>query len=173
VLDAAMSASARRDGDYLVIDRSWAGRTELELRFEAEVVEEEALDGTIALSYGALVFALPIDAHEEPVGDYPLAGFHDVEYRPVGRESWHLKFLAPKGEVASAVEVVRRGASQPADPYADPPFLLQIPMFDAFALAVEGWPVAEPRITAELMPFGSTRLRRTTFPAVSRPGRER
>jgi DUF1680 family protein len=173
VLDAATSADARREGDYLVIDRSWSGRTELELRFEAQVVEEGALDGTIALSYGALVFALPIDAHEESVGNYPLAGFHDAEYRPVGRESWHLKFLAPKGEVAPSVEVVRRGDSRPADPYADPPVVLRIPMYDALALAVEGWPVAEPRITAELLPFGSTRLRRTTFPAVARPGRER
>ena len=172
VTDAATAAHSQRDGDYLVVNRSWAGRTELEIRFEAQVVEEEAVDGTIGLSYGGLVFALPIDAREETVGGYPLGGFHDVEYRPVGRESWHLKFLAPKGDIASLVDVVRRGENRPANPYADPPVVLKLPMYDALALAVDGNPVAEPRVTAELLPFGSTRLRRTTFPSLQRARRQ-
>lgn len=173
VLDAATSAYAHRDGDYLVLDRSWVDRTELELHFKAQVVAEEAFDGSIGLSFGGLVFALPIDSREESTRDYPVAEFHDVEYRPVGRESWHLKLLSPREQVASSVEVVHRGESAVSDPYAEPPVTLRVPMYDALAPNVEGSPVAEPRIIAELLPFGSTRLRRTTFPALTQLGLKR
>lgn len=168
-LDEASDEHARRDGDHLVVDRAWSGRVVVEVKFDATVRETVAIDGTVGLTYGALVFAFPIETHEAIVGDYPLEGFHDVEYRAAGRESWHLTLPIAEGAVAGAAQVVSRGAGAPADPFAEPPIALRLPLYDALALAVEGNPVAEPLISAELLPFGSTRLRRTTFPRIAPP----
>lgn len=163
-LDEHSASHSRRDGDHLVIERTWHGSTVVRVTFEAQVTEHVALDGSVGLSYGALIFSLPIDAEERVVADYPRDGFHDVEYRAVGRESWHLAIPFADGEASAAVEVVRLSDTVPDDPFASPPIALRAPVYDAFALAVEANPVAEPRITAELLPFGATRLRRTTFP---------
>ena len=164
VLDDTSAAHSRREGDHIVVDRPWSGRDVVTVSFVAEIVEHTALDGSVGFSYGALVFAWPIAATEVSVADYPLPGFHDVEYRPTGRESWHLALPFAEGESGTVGEIVTLTPSVAADPFAQPPVALRLPMYDAFALAVEANPVAEQRVIAELVPFGSTRLRRTTFP---------
>ncbi|MDD3242748.1 MAG: glycoside hydrolase family 127 protein [Eubacteriales bacterium] len=82
--DAVTLTGARytHEDGCLVIRRVWTGETALTLTFFSSPVLRTDRLGDAYVTYGALVMALPIDADETIVRDYPLEGFHDKCYGP-------------------------------------------------------------------------------------------
>jgi uncharacterized protein len=68
------------EGDYLVINRTWRNGDVVSLELGAEVEVKTDNKGDQYYTYGALVFALPIEGKETITRNHPLPGFHDYHY---------------------------------------------------------------------------------------------
>lgn len=167
-IDAESMTAARFGDGTVTIRRTWLPGTPVTVSFDARPVVVRAVDGTVAMQRGALVFALEIPHRETLSGEYP-GGFFDSEFRPTGRANWHLSLALDPDRLSESVDVVTSDPADSADPFAVPPIKLQVVAYDAVPFAEEGNPVAEPVIRPMLVPFGSTRLRRTTFPLMPAP----
>lgn len=91
-----VSAGARieRKGEFWKVTRHWKAEDQITLEFPAEVREVKAVNGEIALQYGALLYALPISYRRTTVKQYPVTGFEDTYYQPVTTEADDLAFLS-------------------------------------------------------------------------------
>ncbi len=135
-----------RDGDWLIVEQTWEGKTSFDVRFDREARVLDHTSGTLAVAHGPLLYALPI-AHEEIAGaSYGEPGFVDIYAKP--REAvdrgWQ---LARTGRF----ELVEAG-----DRIMGP--------FDSVAL--KGKLYNETRgvmVDVELVPMGGTVLRQVSF----------
>ncbi len=136
-----------QDGDILSLDMGWQPVTNL------------AVDGSVAVSYGPLLYSLPIPTQTEHYHSYPIEGFHDTGYTPVTGASWDYTFqLEEGGHPGSFIRPVDQSSLDGTYEWDRPPMLLWALMLDASA---------QPTFV-HLAPLGSTLLRRTTFPWVER-----
>jgi len=76
-------ATISREGSYWIVTKKWKGGDAVSLEFMPNVREVPAVNGEVALQYGALLFVQPIEAHKQVTKTYPLAGFEDAYYLPV------------------------------------------------------------------------------------------
>ncbi len=97
--------SAKREGQWLVIEQPWEGTTTFEVRFGREVRVLDHHSGTLAVARGPLLYALPIE-HEEIAGiSYGQPGFRDLYARPREAEQPEWQLAADAGfELAEAVD---------------------------------------------------------------------
>lgn len=72
----------RMDGSFLVFDRSFSKRDQIEIEFQAEVLVKEDLNHEKFFSYGPLIYAKPIDAKEQ-TGKVYAPGLVDLTYSPL------------------------------------------------------------------------------------------
>jgi DUF1680 family protein len=81
----------RLEDGYLVFDRQFVQNDQIELEFMAEVQIKEDLNHEQYFSYGALIYAKPIEAIEH-TGKVYSAGFIDLTYSPA--DSGRYEFIA-------------------------------------------------------------------------------
>ncbi|KAF0195796.1 MAG: hypothetical protein FD166_2762 [Bacteroidetes bacterium] len=81
-----------KDG-YLCISRTWEGNenVQLELLSEPEVHKDQ--NGENYFSFGALLFALPVESREIILKTHPVGGFKDLGYEPVNRVKYRFPAL--------------------------------------------------------------------------------
>jgi hypothetical protein len=149
-------AQITREGDYWRVTKRWTGGDTVRVTFVPSVREVPAVNGEVALQYGALVFAKPIASTKTVTKTYPLPGFEDTHYVPVPGEPVDLRLRADARWTGFGLTPVQV-ASGPD---------LQRP-FDSPAVALRGQ-MRRPDGTAvdvELVPMGNAPLlRRVTFP---------
>lgn len=159
--DGLSAATVETSGDRVRIEAGWSAATSVTLVFHTRVRALRAVDATVALARGPLLYALPIPHESSVTRTYPVAEFADIDFRatePVAELALRL------GDDDPAVEVEADVERDPGYPWERPPVSLRAGVFDCT-------PVVHPHATAirdvRLVPIGATTLRRTTFPAVS------
>ena len=75
-------AVVRKVGKYLRITKTWRPGDRIRLSFEASIQEVRAVNGEIALRYGALLFAQPLESTKVSRRTYEVAGFEDSYFIP-------------------------------------------------------------------------------------------
>lgn len=159
----------RKNGEHYEIDRWWSGEESFGVVFEAPIAMESAVDGSVFLRRGALVYALDIPAEQQVLRSWPVEGFHDTAFIPHGHPGWHLILAVDADRLDSEVTVERTRDSAQNDPFEHPPISLRALFYDASPLVGQADVAGEPLTHRSLVPFGSTRLRRTTFTAMKPP----
>ena len=76
-------ASIRREGGYWIVTKKWKAGDALGIDFAPSVREVPAVNGEVAIRYGALLFVQPIEAHKTVTRTYSVPGFEDTCYLPV------------------------------------------------------------------------------------------
>ena len=78
------------ENGYIVIERTFSPNDMVKLDFETDILVHADEAGAHSLTYGALLYALPIDA-EEKAGKSYGNGFMDYTYRPVSNDRYQYK----------------------------------------------------------------------------------
>lgn len=71
-----------REGEYWRVSKRWKAGDTIRLTFSPVVEEVAAINGEVALQYGALLFAKPIGSNKTVVKKYAVSGFEDAYYTP-------------------------------------------------------------------------------------------
>jgi uncharacterized protein len=146
-----------RESRLAVIERTWQDGDELSLRMDWQPVVRLAVDGSAAVSYGPLLYCLRIAEQAEYYHAYPVDGFYDTNYTPAASSQWDYTFqLDQDGLPGKFITPVEHKIRPDDYEWEHPPVTLQAVMLNRDA---------QPE-TVQLVPLGSTILRRTTFPWV-------
>lgn len=135
----------RTDGEWRVEDgliklrHRWQPGAEVRLRFQTGIQVNAGGPGEEFLSYGPLLFALPLEARAETGRQYPLEGFCDRYYFPAAA----LPEVALTGENFN----LERSPFNVESPWETPPLALR-----------------DEARGLRLIPLGGTILRKATFP---------
>lgn len=130
-----MSETFREEDGFIVIDKTWKGDEDITVEFIPEVVVRQDLNGENYFTYGAMVLATPIESLEIKSKNFPVAGFHDLKYKPK-------KSL-----------VVYEYVNEPVTKVQDK-LIFQTSLFN---------PETRKKEVVTLVPLGETILRQTTF----------
>ncbi len=153
------NARIAREGSYWRVTKEWKAGDTVHVRFTHEVRTLTAVNGEIALEYGALVFARPIASTQTVIRTYPLPGFADTYDEPDPGRQEELVLTAESQWQAFGFEPRRTG--EVADlqyPFDRPAFVLRGSMIGAS----DRQPVA-----VDLVPLGNAPLLRRTTHAIS------
>jgi DUF1680 family protein len=150
-------ATITRAGSYWVVRKTWQSRDKIRIIIAPTIQEVPAVNGEIALQYGALIFAQPIDAQKITLKTYALPGFEDSYYKP----------LATKNE-ALALPSSLRWQSFGFKPILISDGVNPLHPFDAAVITLQGTMTRQAdgtQVRATLVPLGNAAiLRRVTFP---------
>lgn len=150
---ASRGARIRREGDYWRVEKSWHSGDTVRIQFSPAIETIRAVNGEIAVKYGALVFAEPVASEETVIRQYPLSGFADSIYRPAAPAS------AAAGQYPLEDFHLQPGTAQNLNPLR--PF--DAPQLEIHA-ATRSAAGADP-LDVRLVPLGNAPiLRRMTFP---------
>ncbi len=152
-------ATISREGYYWVVTKKWKDGDAVNLEFVPSVREVPAVNGEVALQYGALLFVQPIEAHKQVIKTYPLPGFEDAYHLPTPGKYLALALpssLRWQGFGLKATHVA--SGANPLRPFDQPVVLLQ----GKLTRQSDG-----AHVDVSLVPLGNAPiLRRVTFPMV-------
>ncbi len=151
---AANGAAASKDNrGFIVLSKKWKSGDKVRLTLKPSVHGRTAVNGTTAVAYGPLVFSLPIPEKAEIVQRFSEPGFYGYQYDPADLVSAKRPLQLQAGKPGFALTVVRDKTSDLLHPWDRPPLKLRGEMIGA-----------NGKLEAvELLPMGSTLLRRTCF----------
>lgn len=153
-IDAGKDAKIMREQHLIRISKTWQSGDILSVDLCFKVVRKVQHDGKEAYwQWGALVFSLPFEAKEEirtaiNANEGVSSGFFEYLVSPIESEGWN--YLAG---VDSAFKLVRTTGDK-VFPWVKPPVSLVGNLYDRKGKQVD----------VQLVPLGSSALRRTTFP---------
>jgi|WetSurMetagenome_2_1015567.scaffolds.fasta_scaffold24983_3 uncharacterized protein len=154
-----LDAGFRQDGGMARLEQTWQNGDELLLRMDWQPQLTLAVDNSAAVTYGPLLYSLHIPEKASHTCSYPLEGFHDSDYTPLPAARWEYTFvLEQDGSPGKFITPVFIDVPPGSYEWEHPPVVLQAKMLN---------PAAEPEVL-QLVPLGTTLLRRTTFPWVRR-----
>jgi hypothetical protein len=152
-------AAVERQGDCWRVTKHWKAGDSIHLEFTPEIREIQAVNGDIAIQYGALIFAQPLPSEKRTIKHYSQPGFEDSVYT-LGAGS-HADCGVPARERANAFRPVVASEStllNPLYPFDTPRIELRGHLISKATSALE---------TATLVPMGNAPLlRRVTFPVI-------
>ena len=70
-----------RENSYWVVRKKWQQSDKVHITFTPTIQEVLAVNGEIALKYGALLFAQSLEAQKTTLKTYPVPGFEDSYYK--------------------------------------------------------------------------------------------
>jgi uncharacterized protein len=152
-------AHIERTGDFWKVSKSWKPGDRISLTFVAKVQPVTAVNGEVALKYGALLYALPISSTKKVVKTYSVTGFEDTHYEPGHDIADQLALVGGSRENGFGF---KPGEKARKDAGLRP--------FDSPMVSLRGEMVNKTtgvKSTVELIPLGCTILRRLTFPVHS------
>jgi len=150
-------ATISREGSYWIVTKKWKAGDTVSLEFMPSVREVPAVNGEVAMQYGALLFVQPIEAHKQVIKTYPIQGFEDAYFLPTPGK--YQAFALPsalrwRGFGFKAVH--NSSGADPLRPFDQPVVLLE-------GKGTRQSDGAEVEIS--LVPLGNApTLRRVTFP---------
>jgi hypothetical protein len=151
------SAVISREGAYWVVAKKWKAGDTVRLEFQPSVREIPAVNGEVALQYGALLFVQPIESHKQVIKTYPVQGFEDAYYLPSPGKYMPVALPASSRWRGFGLKPahVTNGAD-PLRPFDQPVVLLQGKLIRQSDGA---------EVDVSLVPLGNApTLRRVTFP---------
>jgi DUF1680 family protein len=81
-------------GEYWAIVKEWKKGDYVEIEFHPRIKEVMAVNGEIALQYGALLFGAQIESKATTIKDYPIPGFEDKYIEPTPGKFMDVAFPA-------------------------------------------------------------------------------
>jgi DUF1680 family protein len=161
VLDAAGAKVTRDERGFLVANKKWKSGDLVRLTLRPSVQGRTAVNGTTAVTYGPLVFSLPVPEKAEITQRFPAAeaaglkDFYGYQYDPVDLVSAKRPLSLQTGKPAFGLSVVEDKGGDSLYPWEHPPLKLRGEMVSENGRSE----------SLTLLPMGSTLLRRTCFPA--------
>jgi len=149
---------SEQDG-FKIIHRDWTHGDSFLVTFLAGIQTIEAVNGEIAFQRGPLLYSLPIPHEKRKIKDYALKGFADYEYTPTGDDLWNLHLDPDQLKNGSAFIHEYTGTSDSLYPWDGTPSRLKGRLYDQ---------QGDMKVV-NLVPMGTTILRRLTFPLKSSP----
>ena len=156
----APGATVKRDArGYLVLTKKWKAGDTVRLTLKPALDGLPGAAGTTALTYGPLVFSLPIPEKAEITQRFPEAeaagvkGFYGYQYDPVDIASAKRPLKLAAGKPGFGFRVVQDPAADPLHPWDRAPLKLRGPLVGADGRLEQ----------VEMLPMGCTLLRRTCF----------
>jgi len=153
--------SAQEEGGFAVLKRVWGKADRLVLKLSFCISVLKAVDNTMAVARGPLVYALPLVSNEHITRGYKLAGFHDSYFtadedplRP-----YYLMVNKTSG-LPQTCEVVINSDSDSGYIWDQSTHRLRVSLLDYHARP----------LFKELVPLGHTVLRRTCLPFIETDG---
>ena len=156
---AAPGAEVSREAGFLVVSKKWKKGDSLRLTLKPSIQGRKAINGTTAVAYGPLVFSLPISETAEIVQRFPeaeaagLKGFFGYQYDPANLAEAKRPLKLASGKADFGFSVIGDKKADPLHPWDHSPLKLRGELIGA-----QGKPES-----VELLPMGSTLLRRTCF----------
>lgn len=148
-----------REGSYWRVTKDWTDGDTVRVKFSREVRTLTAVNGEVALEYGALVFARPIVSTETVLRTYPLPGFADTYDEPTPGKQEELVFPAESQWQAFGFEARQAvPAASVQYPFGSPALVLH----GSMTRAGDERPVA-----VDFVPLGNAPLLRRMTHAIS------
>jgi DUF1680 family protein len=144
-----------REG-YHIIRKKWRSGDSFRIIFTVEIETIEAVNGEIAFQRGPLLYALPINHDKKVIKHYPVNGFADYEFTPVKNDLWNLHLETNQMENESQFKFHNDARWNSKYPWDGSPLYLDGTLFN----------INGNEIHVNLVPMGTTILRRLTFPVV-------
>jgi uncharacterized protein len=154
------NANIVQEGGYWIVKKKWQAGDNVRLNFVPTIREVPAVNGEVALQYGALLFAQPIAADKKVVKTYPIAGFADAYFLPTPGKYNPLSLPASRRWQSFGLQptYIQDGAD-PLHPFDQP------------LVALKGNLLSQSdgsEVSVLLVPIGNAPvLRRVTFPISS------
>lgn len=100
---------------YIIINKSWKSKETIQLELVAEPQIKQDLNNENYFTYGALVFALPIESKESITKKYAVDGLNDYQYTSVnllkyklsstGKPEIHIRNTDTSGSIWNSIEL--------------------------------------------------------------------
>jgi DUF1680 family protein len=136
-------------GTTIVLEREWNGRETFEMIFQTSIKIKTDLQGEYYVTYGPLLFALPIESIEETVKTHTVKNHRDLYYRAKNSNYNDLQFNPEKVKEFT----IEKGRSQ-LHKKIDSTYIMKAPLYNSKTKKYE---------MHELLPMGNTLLRKVTF----------
>jgi hypothetical protein len=138
----------------LQVRKRWQPGDRVKIEFTTQIQLNQALNGEYYLSYGPLVYALPIQAVGQVTKEHPIPGFYDMQYLPETDTPFGLQLALDR---VDRFYFQRQSGSEEA------------PWGGELSICGELYdPDEKIYIETRLVPMGGTILRKATFRAVDR-----
>ncbi len=142
-------ADIQKENGFFTISKIWKAEDKIQVEFNPEIKKHTANNNETYLQRGPLVYALNIPSEEKAVEDYPVEGFHDYHYYDKNEVDYHMA-------IVDDAKFTYNDLPMDENPWKTPPVMLTGTMFS---------PKEGKELEVNLVPMGSTILRRVTFPA--------
>lgn len=168
------AAAGVRPGTFLTLERQWSSGDRVELRFPMRVRAVAGFNDSVSIERGPLVFSLKIAEQWHKLKS--TGPVNDWEIYPSSPWNYALKIDRAAPESAFTIEE-RPAGRQPFSQEGAPVVLkgtgrrlTEWRMVDDSAATLPASPVTskQPEETLTLVPYGSARLRITSFPVLAR-----
>jgi hypothetical protein len=126
----------------------------IEVTFSSEPRLVKAVDGTMAVTNGPLLYSMDIPAVAEDYFHYDLEPFCDTDYLPEKNADWNYTLLYNESRPEDYFRITHNDVNE--FEWDKPPVTMEAKMLSSWA--IPEW--------KKLVPIGCTTLRRTTFPIV-------
>lgn len=149
-------------GEYLTIDRKWSSSDEIVIDFNPEVVKLDAVNGSVGVQRGSLVFSVYIGERMEQRGTAGTASGNKVyyDYNVYPTNDWNYGLVLDEENFADNFEVIINARETNDDTfnyfdkanYTDPetaPIVLKVK-----AKQIDDWTLNDNNILAEEPPIG-------------------
>jgi DUF1680 family protein/predicted alpha/beta superfamily hydrolase len=90
---------------YIIISKSWKNQETIHLELVAEPEIKLDRNKENYFTYGALVFALPIESKESIIKKYVIDGFNDFQYEPVNLQKYRYSSSENPGISINKIEI--------------------------------------------------------------------
>jgi hypothetical protein len=149
-------AMISRENSYWVVRKKWQQGDSVHIAFVPTIQDVPAVNGEVALKYGALLFAQPHDAQKITLKTYSVPGFEDSYYKLSGKYDALTLNASSQWQSFGFKAIPAASGANPLRP------------FDAALIALQGTMTRQAdgdQVPVTLVPLGNAAiLRRVTFP---------
>ena len=135
----------REESGYMIVNKKWAVGDVVAVTFTAEIEAVYSANGEYSIRRGPLQYAMNIPHEAHSIKSYPLDGFHDYDIMAQDLKQAYQVLILDTAKPSFGLEFATCKDSDERRPWDNSPVMLK----------------AE---TMQLVPMGSTVLRRSTFP---------